>query len=177
MYKASEVEPIVRSALLEIGETNPIWVKFAMMIMAHESGQGRYIRQLRGGPARGLGQMEPATHDDIVKWLKARNHRFVKHANKYFSGFDSNKLYDIRYSVMMLRAFFLRLPEKFYTDVAEYNEWRKTLNPKFLGDCGEPPTSVTEMLSEYAEIRWNTYLGAAHADSYHQDLVKWEAMG
>lgn len=34
-------------------------------IVAQESGGGRYLRQRGGGPALGIYQIEPATHDDL----------------------------------------------------------------------------------------------------------------
>ena len=47
-------------------------VELLMMIAAHESLMGKYIKQVNG-PALGLFQMEPVTHDDLYKNFISKN--------------------------------------------------------------------------------------------------------
>lgn len=50
---------------------NPHAVELLLMTAAHESDLGRFLKQ-NPGPARGAWQMEPATLDDHIKWMKAK---------------------------------------------------------------------------------------------------------
>jgi hypothetical protein len=51
---------------------DPNIARLVMETIATESHRGKHVRQMRG-PAKGIVQMEPATHDDLVSWLK-NNH-------------------------------------------------------------------------------------------------------
>ena len=74
----------------------------------------RYRRQLGAGPARGLFQMEPATHDDI--WNNFLRYR-ANLANKIralMTSPEANKLLELetndQYACAMARAHYLRVP-------------------------------------------------------------------
>lgn len=60
---------IVRPALRGIDIWSPAAENLVLGTAAQESKLGEYIKQVRG-PALGIFQMKPATHDDIKKWLK-----------------------------------------------------------------------------------------------------------
>jgi hypothetical protein len=60
-------ELIVRPALECINLWSPAAEDLVMGTAAVESHCGRYLKQVGGGPALGIFQMEPATHDDIWK--------------------------------------------------------------------------------------------------------------
>lgn len=63
---------VVRPTLVELDMWSNSAENLLMGTAAQESGL-RHLRQLGGGPALGLYQMEPATHDDIWKnWLSHR---------------------------------------------------------------------------------------------------------
>lgn len=76
-----------------------------------ESQCGIFIHQIRG-PALGIYQMEPATHDDIWE-------NFIKNKNSLKSKplisqciQDQNRLvYDLQYATMMTRLHYLRVSE------------------------------------------------------------------
>ena len=61
---------IIEPVLSRLHAASPAARALLLGTAAQESAMGRYIRQLRGGPALGIFQMEPATHDDI--WTIAR---------------------------------------------------------------------------------------------------------
>ncbi len=62
---------VVRPTLEALGLASSAAERLLLGTAAHESGLGRYLRQVNG-PALGIYQMEPATHDDIWRhWLPA----------------------------------------------------------------------------------------------------------
>ena len=78
------------------------------MIVAHESCCGEYIAQTRG-PALGIIQMEPATHDDVWKHGDSiqRNAELLKIVTPGLGvkniPSSSRLVYDLRYNVFMAR--------------------------------------------------------------------------
>ena len=72
-----------------------------------ESGMGKYLHQV-GGPALGIYQMEPRTHDDIWKNLiERKNYDYMAQYSN-----DPNRLvYDLRYATIMTRLHYMRFPE------------------------------------------------------------------
>jgi hypothetical protein len=63
-YSPDQVRAIIRPAIESIGMWSPSAEDLLLGTAIQES-RLTYIRQLGGGPARGLWQMEPFTHDDI----------------------------------------------------------------------------------------------------------------
>lgn len=61
-------EYIVRPALVQIGLHTDAAENLIMGTIAQESAGGEYLHQIRG-PALGVCQMEPATHDLCWQWL------------------------------------------------------------------------------------------------------------
>lgn len=123
------------------------------MIFAHESQRGKYIKQIKG-PALGLGQIEPATHDDI--WLNGDSVWDNALKLGIISKFDYERkvhpkderlLYDLRYTVFMVRQRLFMKPEKLPTEHKE--------------------------LSKYLKKHWNTVHGKADEYSYYQDWINW----
>lgn len=109
------------------------------MIIAHESVGGKYLAQTNG-PALGVIQMEPATHDDV--WNFGDSIR----ANGLLFGFLNSAadrlIYDLRYNVFMARQklFMAKgaLPDNAY-DMAVYlkKHWNgdgKATPEKYLND-------------------------------------------
>jgi len=100
-----------------------------------------YIRQLPRGPALGLYQCEPATHDDIWTWLDPQAELRSK-----VSGFvirrwplppPADLLVDALYATVICRMHYWRVPEPL------------------------PPSENAAALSSYHKRYYNTYLGAA----------------
>ncbi len=75
-----------------------------------------YVKQLGDGPALGLFQMEPATHQDI--WANFLEYRpaivaSIRNAIGYNGGVPSAQrmIWDLRYAAIMCRIHYLRVPE------------------------------------------------------------------
>lgn len=148
MNKGQLKRYVIRPELKRMGLHSNSWEVFITMIIAHESMQGEYIKQVKG-PALGLSQMEPFTHKAIVDYLKDRRPEMVHYMNKHFGGFDSDKMiYDLRYMVAMTRLFFVRFPERL-------------------------PDESLESMAEYAKFRWNTELGRAEPRDYLEAILDW----
>jgi hypothetical protein len=107
-----------------------------------------YLRQKPDGPALGLYQMEPATHDDLWdSWLNARPEyaRLVRHhlGSRYTSPDRAQVLtWDMRYASMMCRLQYRRFPQAL------------------------PPAHDMRALGEYWKRYWNTHLGAGRVDKF-----------
>lgn len=143
------IEPVLRSMGLYSEEA----VRLLLMIMAHESRKGYYIKQTVG-PAVGVYQMEPATHDDIHKFLTARNKRhlvtsFLSVTPVGVGGIPQEMAGNMYYATAMARAFFLRFPESL-------------------------PKGSDEELAKYAKRRWNTSAGKATWQDYLQAYQGWK---
>ena len=100
---------VVRPALIEIGLLSDNALGLIMGTAAIESGFV-HLAQL-GGPALGLWQMEPATHNDIfANYLEYR-----PTLRKMVCGAGSPEalrlIYDLRYACKLARIQYLRAPE------------------------------------------------------------------
>jgi len=120
-------------------------VELLMMIAAHESKLGVHIRQVNG-PALGIFQIEPATHDDT--WENGDSCEL----NASLLGYDwecehtSDKLeWDIRYQIFMARQRLFMKPEAI------------------------PSKSTPKDMARYCKEHWNTVLGKASASDYLHD--------
>ena len=117
------------------------------MIISHESMQGEFLKQVRG-PALGLSQMEPFTHESVVDYVRTRRPDLAGYMLREYGHFDRNKLvYNLRYMVAMTRLFFVRFPE--------------------------PIPKTTHEQADYAKRRWNTEQGKATAEDYRAAYVDW----
>jgi hypothetical protein len=124
------------------------------MIIAHESKGGNYLKQIGGGPALGIIQMEPTTHDSI--WDNGDS----IWDNAFLMGivtkdeFDNKRqplagrlIYDLRYNVFMARQYL-------FMDTA-------------------PLPSTPYQMSAYLKDYWNSAGGAADSNSYLRDYELW----
>ena len=101
--KYADAVRLVREVLTVIKAHSPRAEMAILMIIAHESGGGKFRRQVGGGPARGLIQMEPPTFDSVIDFgAQARN--YLRRAG-YASPVKCADLeFDDRLSVVMARA-------------------------------------------------------------------------
>lgn len=120
-------------------------VDLLVMIACHES-QLRFTKQIRG-PALGLFQMEPETHDDIWKNFITKNQKrefavakFLPSRHSLYENTAELLQTDVRYATVMARVFFQRFREPIPTT-----------------DLGK---------AEYAKKYWNTELGKATVRDY-----------
>ena len=119
-----------------------------MMTAAIESNLGQYIRQVGGGPALGIFQMEPESHDDIYSNY-INNRPYLWDVVDLFSADEShrNLEYNLAYAIIMARIHYLRakgpLPEA--TDI--------------------------EGMAHYYKKVWNTHLGKSTVEEAVEDYL------
>lgn len=115
MINASQLkELVIKPALHELVMYSDNAVELLLFTCAVESLGGTYLKQLKG-PAVGIYQMEPATHNDI--WQNYINHRGSL-IMIMASAFDCTRMpsedrliYDLRYATAMARLHYARVPE------------------------------------------------------------------
>jgi hypothetical protein len=118
-------------------------VKTICMATAHESGLGKYRKQLGGGPALGLQQIEPTTHDSIWTYSDTIRER----AREFGILRDLNQLEnDDSYSIWVARHYLLM-----------------DVDPLPVGDIA---TAL------YCKSYWNR-TGKATAEEYLRDYWSW----
>lgn len=152
LNKKQLIKHIIEPVLKDMGLYSEEAVRLLVMIVAHESQKGYYIIQTTG-QAKGIYQMEDATHDDIVIWLRSKKPALYNAVQQYnITGIrdDANEMIgNLYYATALARAFFLRFPEAL-------------------------PKGSDRELAEYAKKRWNTYKGKATADDYLRAYQSWK---
>ena len=119
----------------------------ALMTIAHESFNGAYLKQ-DNGPALGICQMEPRTHDDIWDcYLCYRDDLSepiysLSVSSNYFAELPNPEemVWNLKYAIAMCRVHYYRVPEAL-------------------------PDSIPE-LAKYAKKHYNTELGKATSEDY-----------
>ena len=144
--KKAQVAHVVKSELENMGLYSDEAQHLLMMIIAHESCGGYYLKQVQG-PALGITQMEPATHEDVCQFLKKERAEVYQYIVDTHGKPSPEKLMtNLAYSIALSRAFFLRFEEK----------------------LPEPKDAA-----EYAKWRWNTPKGKATPSDYSDAYNKW----
>lgn len=111
-----------------------VWSKEAeeliMGTIAQESAMGRYLVQLGSGPALGICQMEPATHNDIwSNFLKYRSHLVKYIEDISVDRTPEEMVWNLYYAVAMCRIHYLRVPERLPNNLEGYAYyWKKYYN-------------------------------------------------
>lgn len=120
-------ERIVRPVLQHLDRHSPAAEDQVIGTAAQESLLGRFLRQHPTGPARGVYQMEPATHDDL--WRNYLSHRrgladLVARLRLNWPDEMEGNLY---YATAMCRVHYLRVRERLpeHGDVAGYARYWK----------------------------------------------------
>ncbi len=121
-------------------------IRLLCMIAAHESGDFHYIKQVKG-PALGIFQMEPATYDDVVTYIKHNQSRFDMLAHDLPKPAEY-MAFNPRFGAAVCRTYLLRIPEPL------------------------PESDDIDGLANYAKDHWNTYLGAAKWQDYRDAWLK-----
>ena len=116
--------------------------------IAQESHMGRYLVQLDDGPALGIVQMEPATHDDIWQNFLAYRPWLAKKLTKLLcpqlSKTEQLK-WNLMYAVAMARVQYYRVPDAL------------------------PKLSLID-LTHYWKKHYNTVLGKGTVDEFHKNF-------
>ena len=127
-------EYIVRPTLKRLGLHSEAAEELLMLTAATESLCGEYLHQV-GGPALGIFQMEPRTHDDIWRnYLKFKPGLAPEVA---VFGHEAKELVgNLYYATAMARIHYLRVPDRLPSAMDEYG------------------------LAQYWKDHYNTHLGA-----------------
>lgn len=126
------LENLITSVLKELNLHSDNAVNLLMGTAAQESHLGRYRKQLGGGPALGIFQMEPATFDDIVKnylrykpELAARIERVARISRFKAEDIENNDLL----AICMARVHYLRVREAIPSDLEGWARyWKRYYN-------------------------------------------------
>ena len=78
------------------------------------------------GPARGIFQMEPATHDDIWRYLDRPKNRILREIVESMGASEDELVYNLRYATAMARIKFWYVPESLPETIEGQAEYYKT---------------------------------------------------
>lgn len=126
------LKSLIASVLKELNLHSDNAVNLLIGTAAQESHLGRYRKQLGGGPALGIFQMEPATFDDIVKnylrykpELAARIERVARISRFKAEDLENNDLL----ATCMARVHYLRVREAIPSDLEGWARyWKRYYN-------------------------------------------------
>ncbi len=139
-----QFKALCAEALLDWGLHSDHCVELMAMICAHESLGGKHRRQIGGGPALGLFQIEPPTHNSI--WDNSDSIR--ARAQRYGIKEDVSKLEtDDRYSIFVARH--------------------------YLAMDRNPLPKTPEEMAAYCKSYWNR-TGEATPEKYINDYRAWQ---
>lgn len=151
MNKQQFIKYVIDPTLKKLGLYSESASNLLTMIAAHESMKGHYIVQTTG-QAKGLFQMEDATHDYLLSWVKSNKPELYKAIVAMGDNDPSamKMVTDLDYATAMARVFFLRFPEAL------------------------PSGKDVDAMSAYAKRRWNTHMGKATPDDYKKAYLSWK---
>lgn len=135
-YK-EQFRDLIADTLDEIGLHSEHAVNLLLGTAAQESGFGKYLRQLKNGPALGVFQMEPNTYNDIVKnYLKYKRPltNEMESSCQCLIEYNSDALiWNIKLAICMARIHYLRVPAPLPTDLSGYAAYWKKYYNTYLG--------------------------------------------
>jgi hypothetical protein len=132
LNKYITMRTLVQTTLHSLNLYSPDAVNLILGTIAHESAFGKYRKQLGGGPALGICQMEPGTFYDIVDNYLYFRKKLAATILKC-AGVQSFKADDLvandRLAIAMCRVHYLRFDEKIPDSVPGYARyWKKYYN-------------------------------------------------
>lgn len=120
---------VIRPVLMQLGMYSPEAENLIAGTIAQESAMGEYIHQING-PALGICQVEPSTHDDIWENFIAYRPELQDILFDITPITDSEEMiHNLNYAVAMCRIHYYRVPDAIPCDIvgqAEY--WKKWYN-------------------------------------------------
>lgn len=120
---------------------------------AVESSRGIDVKQ-KGGPARGVFQIEPYTEKYLLSWLKKNHPDAYKEVMHFYNNKESkewNRTYNVPYSIAISGAYY----------------WHR---------CGDKLLSLIETREDRSRIWkqfYNTYKGKGTVSKYHEKAEKY----
>jgi hypothetical protein len=127
-----QLRNLVNRVLLDIELSSPHASNLIIGTIAQESGLGEYIKQLGGGPARGITQMERLTFNSHVNWMFTYKPTLpVKIQDS--TGIDFFKFeyleWNLALSIAMTRVHYFRVPKPLPDSISGYaNYWKRYYN-------------------------------------------------
>ncbi|EGR1219824.1 MULTISPECIES: hypothetical protein [Vibrio] len=141
-------ELVVRPTLKQLGLYSTSAEQLVVGTIFVES-RGKYLKQIGKGPALGIVQMEPATHDDIWQnYLAYRAELKEKVSLLVKEGTAQELITNLAYAVAMCRVHYLRVP-------------------KSLPSPGDIPA-----LARYWKTYYNTHKGAGEVSDFIDKFPK-----
>ena len=145
---------IIEPVLSHLGKPSKAAAQLLLGTALHESGGLKYRQQRGNGPALSFFQMEPATHNDIWRYLNRSDKASLAASIERLRRLGSDKLYELEYNdnyaTGMARVHYIMKPEKLpnFNDLdGQANYWKQYYNTE-LG-AGTP----TKYKSD-----WQTYV-------------------
>lgn len=149
-------EYIIKPSLEGIGLYSEAAENLLLGTAAVESRMGYYLKQVGGGPALGVFQMEPATHDDLWSNYLAYSKKKPRllgiwiHEKKYTSiPSAADMVYDLQYATIMARLQYFRQPEAL------------------------PDASDVEGLARYWKIFYNSSAGKGTVEGFMESYERY----
>ena len=103
---------VMRPALDELGENlNSLAAERLLMGTALQESGLVYLRQLGAGPALGIYQMEPATHEDIWDNFLKYHTPLLLQVGSRFTAKPERLIWDLKYATKMARLHYYRVKE------------------------------------------------------------------
>lgn len=132
---------IIQPALDAIAKHSEDAEELLVATCAQESLGGTYLKQVGGGPAKGIYQMETRTHDDLWQTILVRDQslafKIMKGLNTATKPNADLMIRDMFYATQMARVFYMRIAHPL------------------------PKADDIDSIWEYYKQFWNTNAGAA----------------
>lgn len=143
-------ELVIRPVLKRMNMYSLSAENLLMGIAAHESHLGTYLKQIGGGPARGLFQMEPETEADIWStYLSAHRTDIAASVLEFKGQAPEPSITNLAYQVAMARVHLWRVPEPL------------------------PVASDIPALAQYWKVHWNTRLGKGTEADFIENYMRY----
>lgn len=148
-FRSSIIQPALKNMNMYSADDEELLI----LTMATETLGGYYLFQ-HGGPALGIFQMEPATHEDIWRNYIAERPILLRQMQTLFSPgkprpIPSTMVSDLNYATVMARLFYERVKENI------------------------PSKSDMEYQALFYKRYWNTSLGAADVKTVLQNYYRY----
>lgn len=129
-----QLRDLIKRVLVALDLHSEAAENLLMGTAAQESGLGEYIRQLGGGPALGIFQMEPATFKDIVQNCLQYKPKLAKLVMSV-SGVNALRSeyleYNLALSICMCRVHYLRVLEGIPSNLTGWAKyWKEYYNTR-----------------------------------------------
>lgn len=139
---------VIRPVLRHLALPNPdVAEELLILTAAHESRCGYFLHQVKG-PAIGIYQMEPATHNDIWKYLRSNPSLESLVDSFTVTGLPGEMAWNLSYATAMARVMYFRVSEPL------------------------PSKNDVLGLAQYWKSHYNTFLGAGRVEQAMDAYLK-----